>query len=88
VNAINTAWRTDDPCPVCGTGLISTDNAAGSQVTQDCPLCGWSATWLSTFDTTKDPLAIGHSHPDDAHPRGDKGSAELGAISNAGGGPR
>jgi predicted RNA-binding Zn-ribbon protein involved in translation (DUF1610 family) len=54
MNAASAAWRTDDPCPVCGTSLISTDNAAGSQVTQDCPLCGWSATWQSGFDTTKD----------------------------------
>jgi len=21
-----TAWRTDEPCPVCGTGLIVLDN--------------------------------------------------------------
>jgi transcription elongation factor Elf1 len=39
-----TSWRTDDPCPVCGTGLTSTDDG-GSQVTEDCGLCGWSATW-------------------------------------------
>jgi hypothetical protein len=38
-----TTWRTDDPCPVCDTGLHATDN--GSDVRQDCPLCGWSATW-------------------------------------------
>ena len=38
-------WRTDDPCPVCGTGLHATSAPAGSQVRQDCPLCGWSATW-------------------------------------------
>ena len=36
-------WRTDDPCPACATGLHTTDN--GSDVLQDCPLCGWSATW-------------------------------------------
>jgi predicted RNA-binding Zn-ribbon protein involved in translation (DUF1610 family) len=39
-------WRTDDPCPVCGTGLTATDNSDGAQVAQDCPLCGWSAIWL------------------------------------------
>ena len=37
-------WRTDDPCPICGTGLHVTDDGI-SAVTQDCPLCGWSATW-------------------------------------------
>jgi len=38
-----TTWRTDDPCPVCGTGLHHTDD--GAVITQDCPLCGWSAAW-------------------------------------------
>jgi endogenous inhibitor of DNA gyrase (YacG/DUF329 family) len=37
-------WRTDDPCPVCGTDLISTDDGQPS-IRQNCPLCGWSATW-------------------------------------------
>jgi uncharacterized Zn finger protein (UPF0148 family) len=41
-------WRTDDPCPVCGTGLNSTDGTG--QVRQDCPLCGWSTTWDTTPD--------------------------------------
>ena len=41
-----TAWRTDDPCPVCGTALTATDTAR--QVRQDCPLCGWSTTWDTT----------------------------------------
>ena len=44
MNAV-TRWRTDDPCPVCGTGLTSTDDAAGQQIGQDCGLCGWSTTW-------------------------------------------
>ena len=39
-----TTWRTDDPCPVCATGLYTTDNGA-AVITQCCPLCGWSATW-------------------------------------------
>lgn len=55
MSATTTAWRTDDPCPVCGTGLVSTDNAAGSQVAQDCQLCGWSATWQAALDTIKEP---------------------------------
>ncbi|HEX3388954.1 MAG TPA: hypothetical protein VHT94_07945 [Streptosporangiaceae bacterium] len=42
-------WRTDDPCPVCGTGLHSTDNGR-SVIGQDCPLCGWSATWQAGMD--------------------------------------
>ena len=37
-------WQTDDPCPVCGNGLILTgDGSARSR--QDCRLCGWSTTW-------------------------------------------
>jgi hypothetical protein len=39
-----TTWRTDDPCPVCGTGLHATGDET-EVITQDCPLCGWSATW-------------------------------------------
>ena len=39
-----TAWRTDEPCPVCGTGLILHDDGA-TAVTRECRLCGWSATW-------------------------------------------
>lgn len=37
-------WRTDDPCPVCGTGLLTTEDGT-ADLRQDCPLCGWSATW-------------------------------------------
>ena len=39
-----TRWQTDEPCPVCGTGLTATDDATG-QTGQDCSLCGWSTTW-------------------------------------------
>jgi hypothetical protein len=39
-----TTWRTDDPCPVCGTGLHSTGDGT-PVLRQDCPLCGWSTTW-------------------------------------------
>ena len=42
-------WRTDDPCPVCGTGLHHTDDGS-AVVTQDCPLCGWSAAWTGGDD--------------------------------------
>jgi predicted RNA-binding Zn-ribbon protein involved in translation (DUF1610 family) len=48
VNPLAT-WRTDDPCPVCGTGLRVTDDGI-SAVTQDCPLCGWSAIWQADLD--------------------------------------
>jgi hypothetical protein len=41
-----TTWRTDDPCPVCGTALNATNDAR--HVRQDCPLCGWSTTWDTT----------------------------------------
>jgi endogenous inhibitor of DNA gyrase (YacG/DUF329 family) len=44
-----TTWRTDDPCPVCGTGLHTTDDGYAA-VTQDCPLCGWSVTWRAQMD--------------------------------------
>jgi len=43
-----TTWRTDDPCPVCGTGLHHTDDR--TTIRQDCPLCGWSATWQARMD--------------------------------------
>ena len=44
MNPPTTRWRTDDPCPVCGTGLNATDDGDVT-IRQDCPLCGWSATW-------------------------------------------
>jgi hypothetical protein len=39
-----TAWRTDEPCPVCATGLIMHDNGT-SPPRAECRLCGWSDTW-------------------------------------------
>ena len=39
-----TAWRTDEPCPVCATGLILHDNGGPTQRTE-CRLCGWADTW-------------------------------------------
>jgi hypothetical protein len=39
-----TAWRTDEPCPVCATGLIMQDNG-GPVLRAECRLCGWSDTW-------------------------------------------
>jgi predicted RNA-binding Zn-ribbon protein involved in translation (DUF1610 family) len=43
----STTWRTDDPCPVCGTGLIYTDDGKRF-ITQECPACGWTGTWQAT----------------------------------------
>lgn len=43
-------WRTDDPCPVCGTGLHATDSGDGLPVYQECRLCGWSVTWQVSMD--------------------------------------
>ena len=50
-----TGWRTDDPCPLCGTGLITITTAAGNQADQYCTLCGWSITWQADLDLTADP---------------------------------
>jgi hypothetical protein len=44
-----TSWRTDDPCPLCGTGLTITDTGRGD-VQQDCLLCGWSVSWQAQMD--------------------------------------
>jgi hypothetical protein len=44
-----TAWRSDDPCPVCGTGLHYIDDGQ-LVVQQDCPLCGWSVAWQVGMD--------------------------------------
>jgi hypothetical protein len=35
-------WRTDDPCPACGTPLHC--NTSQAVVTQACPACGWTAS--------------------------------------------
>jgi hypothetical protein len=39
-----TAWRTDEPCPVCATGLILVDDGS-SALRAECRLCGWAGTW-------------------------------------------
>jgi hypothetical protein len=39
-----TAWRTDEPCPVCATGLILHDDGT-TLPRAECRLCGWSDTW-------------------------------------------
>ena len=45
------AWRTDEPCPVCGTGLILVDNG-GPVLRAECRLCGYAAAWDSAEDET------------------------------------
>jgi hypothetical protein len=44
-----TAWRTDEPCPVCATGLILHDDGT-SPAWAECRLCGWADTWTSDQD--------------------------------------
>ena len=39
-----TAWRTDDPCPVCGTGLTAT--TTGPDRDRPATDCGCAVTWL------------------------------------------
>ena len=51
-----TAWRTDEPCPVCATGLTMLDDG-GPAPRYECRLCGWSDTWGSP-----DPDACDHEH--------------------------
>jgi hypothetical protein len=47
-------WRTDDPCPVCDTGVISTDNPTLLRVAQDSSFCGWSASWQADLDVLQE----------------------------------
>jgi hypothetical protein len=47
-----TMWQTDDPCPVCGAGLLATEDG-GTDVRQDCSLCGWSTTWSGVLEGGK-----------------------------------
>jgi hypothetical protein len=39
---MNTPWRTDDPCPACGTALHCADSQTA--LTLGCPACGWTST--------------------------------------------
>ncbi len=36
-----TAWRTDEPCPVCETGLVLVDNGSPT-LRAECRLCGYA----------------------------------------------
>ena len=45
-----TAWRTDEPCPVCGTGLVLVEDG-GPVARAECRLCGYARP----FDTADLP---------------------------------
>ena len=42
------AWRTDEPCPVCATGLIMRED--GLTLLAECHLRGWTDTWTTDLD--------------------------------------
>ena len=44
-----TAWLTDEPCPVCGTGLILLGHGEPVQLIE-CRACGYSDRWAFTDD--------------------------------------
>ncbi len=44
------AWRTDEPCPVCATGLIMHEHDEGAILQAECHLCGWADTWTTELD--------------------------------------
>ena len=46
-----TAWRTDEPCPVCETGLVLVDDGT-AVLRAECRLCGYVAAWDGTEDAT------------------------------------
>jgi hypothetical protein len=51
-------WRTDEPCPVCQTGLFIIGFGELIQVIE-CRLCGWSDTWDLTSDETSEMQETG-----------------------------
>jgi len=51
VTGEETVWRTDEPCPVCATGLFIVGHGEPVQVAE-CRLCGWSERWDLSHDTT------------------------------------
>jgi hypothetical protein len=53
-----TAWRTDEPCPVCATGLILLDDGPAPPQ-YECRLCGWSDTWASDNSDDRDTDHLG-----------------------------
>jgi hypothetical protein len=59
-----TAWRTDEPCPVCATELILLDDGT-SRPRYECRLCGWSSTWDSADPDARDADHLGSEVPSD-----------------------
>jgi hypothetical protein len=44
-----TAWRTDEPCPVCETGLVIVDNGL-PVLRAECRLCGYAGPFGTDDD--------------------------------------
>ena len=44
-----TAWRTDEPCPVCGTGLVLVDSG-GAVLRAECRQCGYAGPFGTDDD--------------------------------------
>ena len=53
-----TCWRTDEPGPVCATGLILLDDGTVPP-RYECRLCGWSDTWTSDDPDGRDADHLG-----------------------------
>jgi hypothetical protein len=53
-----TSWRTDEPCPVCTTGLILLEDGT-LPPGYECRLCGWSDTWTSANPDARDADYLG-----------------------------
>ena len=53
-----TAWRTDEPCPVCATGLTLLDDGTAPPG-YECRLCGWSDTWPCGDPAARDTEHLG-----------------------------
>jgi ribosomal protein S27AE len=46
-----TVWLTDEPCPVCATGLVLTGHGEPVQVAE-CGACGYAERWELGDDET------------------------------------
>jgi hypothetical protein len=57
-----TIWRTDEPCPVCASGLFVTEDG-GLFAWADCRLCGW----VGPLDLESFGNCFGGSTSDDQH---------------------
>jgi ribosomal protein S27AE len=59
-----TAWRTDEPCPVCASGLIMLHDGSAPP-RYECRLCGWSDSWDSADPDARDTDHLGLGVADD-----------------------